>query len=99
MICSCPTLHLGELRQQIAGRSACGIVRDVRGQLALERGALTRYEVRILPHERECVLQSRLRIGGIVGPCQAGKIAVPTIEQPGKALTRERERVVVMECE
>jgi hypothetical protein len=52
-----------------------------------------------LLHERECVLQSRLRIGGIAGPCQAGQIAVPTIEQPGKALTRERERVVVMECE
>ena len=99
MVCSCPTLHLGELRHQIAGRSACGIVRDVRGQLALERGALTGCEVRILLHERECVLQSRLRIGGIVGPCQAGQIAVPTIEQPGKALTRERERVVVMECE
>jgi len=99
VICLRPILHLGELRSEVGEGSAGGIARNIGGQLVLENSALVWREVGILVDERQRVRQLGLRIVSIIRPGQAGQVAVPAIEQPGKPLAGKHERVVVMERE
>src|SRR6516162_9191939 len=98
-VCLCPTLHLRELCREVGRGSAGGIARNFGGELVLESGALILREVGILLDERQRVRQRGLRIVSIIRPGQAGQVAVPAIEQPGKPLAGKHERVVVMERE
>jgi hypothetical protein len=91
VVCSRPTLHLGELRRQTGGCPARGVAHDVRSQLVLERGTLTRREVRVLLHERKSVLQRGVRVGVVVGSRQPRQVLKAPIEQPREALPRKRE--------